>query len=277
MATGDATGPDRQTRGALTVAVLGLGEAGSAIAADLAAAGAVVRGFDPLDPAVPGVVSCRDDANACVGCAVVVSLTCAHEAEGALAAALPAMPRDAIYADLNTASPGQKAALAALAETAGLGFADVALMAPVPGNGLRTPMLAAGPAAARFAALFTPLGASVDVLPGPPGTAAGRKLVRSVFYKGMAAAVTEALRAAEAAGCADWLRENIRHELASSSAATLDRLERGSVQHAVRRTDEMAAAAEMLAELGVPARIATASEHWLRQLATEQASSDRRG
>jgi 3-hydroxyisobutyrate dehydrogenase-like beta-hydroxyacid dehydrogenase len=259
------------------VAVLGLGEAGSAIAADLVAAGVVVRGFDPLDLAVPGVVSCRDDADACTGCAVVVSLTCAHEAAGALAAALPAMPRDAIYADLNTASPGHKAALAALAETAGLGFADVALMAPVPGNGLRTPMLAAGPAAAPFAALFAPLGASVEVLAGPPGTAAGRKLVRSVFYKGMAAAVTEALRAAEAVGCADWLRENITHELASSSAGTLDRLERGSVQHAVRRTDEMAAAAEMLAELGVPARIASASEQWLRQLAAEQAALDQRG
>ena len=44
------------------------------------------------------------------------------------------------------------------------------------------------------------------------------------------------------------------------------------MQHAVRRTDEMAAAAQMLADLGVPARIATASEQWLRQLAAEQAA-----
>jgi 3-hydroxyisobutyrate dehydrogenase-like beta-hydroxyacid dehydrogenase len=277
VATADARADGRPAPGGPVVAVLGLGEAGSAIAGDLAAAGAVVRGFDPLDLAVPGVLRCRDDADACAGCAVVVSLTCAHEAEGALAAALPAMPRDAIYADLNTASPGQKAALAALAATAGRGFADVALMAPVPGNGLRTPMLASGPAAGQFAALFTGLGARVDVLPGPPGTAAARKLVRSVFYKGMAAAVTEALRAAAAAGCEDWLRDNIRHELTSSSAATLDRLERGSVQHAVRRTEEMAAAAQMLTELGVPARIASASEQWLRQLAAEQAARDQPG
>lgn len=275
--TRDSGGPGRRADSGLPVAVLGLGEAGSAIAADLSAAGAVVRGFDPLVPDVPGVTGCRDDAEACLGCRVVVSLTCAHEAEGALAAALPAMPRDAIYADFNTASPGQKARLAALAETAGLGFADVALMSPVPGQGLRTPMLASGPAAAKFAALFSGLGANVEVLPGPPGTAAARKLVRSVFYKGMAAAVTEALRAAEAAGCEDWLRENIRQELASSSAATLDRMERGSTQHAVRRTDEMAAAAEMLRQLGVPDRIATASAEWLRQLAAEQAAGDRPG
>jgi 3-hydroxyisobutyrate dehydrogenase-like beta-hydroxyacid dehydrogenase len=259
----------------VVVAVLGLGEAGSAIAADLAAAGAVVRGFDPrvAAAAVPGVTECAGDADAARGSAVVISLTCAHEAEGALSAALPGLPPGAIYADLNTASSGLKVALAGRAAAAGIAFADVALMSPVPGNGLRTPMLVSGPAAERFARVIGGLGASVGVLAGPPGAAAARKLVRSVFYKGLAAAVTEALRAAGAAGCEDWLRDNIRQELASASAATLDRLEQGSVQHAVRRTDEMAAAAELLRQLGVPPRVAEASEQWLRQLAAEQGSS----
>jgi 3-hydroxyisobutyrate dehydrogenase-like beta-hydroxyacid dehydrogenase len=257
----------------VVVAVLGLGEAGAAIAADLAAAGAIVRGFDPRVPgaAVPGVTECAGDADAARGSAVVISLTCAHEAEGALSAALPGLPAGAIYADLNTASSGLKLALAERAAAAGIAFADVALMSPVPGNGLRTPMLVSGPAAQDYARIARGLGASVDVLTGPPGTAAARKLVRSVFYKGLAAAVTEALRAAGAAGCEDWLRDNIRQELASASAATLDRLEQGSIRHAVRRTDEMAAAAELLRELGVPPRIAEASEQWLRQLAAEQA------
>jgi 3-hydroxyisobutyrate dehydrogenase-like beta-hydroxyacid dehydrogenase len=254
----------------LVVAVLGLGEAGSAIAADLAAAGAEVRGFDPRVAPGPGVTGCAGDADACRGAAVVVSLTCAHEAEGALKAALPALRPGAIYADLNTASSADKEHLAGLAAGAGVAFADVALMAPVPGNGLRTPMLAAGPAAGPFARLLGALGAAVDVLPGPPGAAAARKLVRSVFYKGLAAAVTEALRAARAAGCEPWLRDNIAAELTGASAATLDRLEQGSVRHAVRRIDEMAAAAEQLRRLGVPPRVAVASEQWLRQLAAEQ-------
>jgi 3-hydroxyisobutyrate dehydrogenase-like beta-hydroxyacid dehydrogenase len=108
------------------------------------------------------------------------------------------------------------------------------------------------------------------VLSGPPGTAAARKLVRSVFYKGLAAAVTESLRAGRAAGCEDWLRDNIRQELVNASASTLDRLEQGSVQHAARRADEMNAAAELLADLGVPPRIAAASAQWLEQLMTER-------
>jgi 3-hydroxyisobutyrate dehydrogenase-like beta-hydroxyacid dehydrogenase len=257
------------------IAVLGLGEAGSAIAADLVAAGALVRGFDPVVPAGPGITQCDGDADACRGAAVVLSLTCAHEAEAALKAALPGVGADALYADLNTASAGFKGHLAELAAGAGITFADVAMLSPVPGLGLRTPMLACGPAAPRFADILTALGARVDVLPGPPGTAAVRKLVRSVFYKGLAAAVTEALRAARSAGCEDWLRSVIAAELSGFSAATVDRLENGSIRHARRRAEEMAAAAELLSELGVPARIAGASEQWLRDLLAESADAVR--
>ena len=131
----------------LVVAVLGLGEAGSEIAADLCAAGAVVRGFDPLVPAGPGVVGCADDADACRGADVILSLTTAHEAIGALRASLPGIAPTAIYADLNTGSAALKVALADLAGPDR--FADVALMSPVPGQGLRTPMLVSGLAGLR--------------------------------------------------------------------------------------------------------------------------------
>jgi 3-hydroxyisobutyrate dehydrogenase-like beta-hydroxyacid dehydrogenase len=259
------------TPAAPVVAVLGLGEAGSLIAADLCAAGVVVRGFDPRVPASSTVVPCADDADACRGAGVVLSLTTAHEAIGALTASLPGLAPHAIYADLNTSSSRLKRELAALASAAGVGrFADVALMSPVPGKGLRTPMLASGPAAEDYAELLRGLGASVEVLVAPPGAAADRKLVRSVFFKGLAAAVTESLRAARAAGCEGWIRDSITAELTAASAGTVDRLERGSVQHAARRAEEMAASAELLRELGVPPRIATASEQWLRQLMSER-------
>ena len=264
--TKPAAGPPRAV-----IAVLGLGEAGSHIAADLYAAGAVVRGFDPRVPAGAGVIACADDADACRGADVVLSLTTAHEAVGALKASLPGLAPAAIYADLNTSSSGLKRTLAALARDAGVDrFADVALMSPVPGKGLRTPMLASGPGADDYARLLCGLGASVEVLAAPPGAAADRKLVRSVFFKGLAAAVTESLRAARAAGCEDWIRDSIAAELSAASADTVDRLERGSIQHAARRAEEMAASAALLQELGVPPRIATASQQWLRQLLSER-------
>jgi 3-hydroxyisobutyrate dehydrogenase-like beta-hydroxyacid dehydrogenase len=254
-------------RPVVTVAVLGLGEAGGRIAADLAAVGARVRGFDPAVPAPPGAESAADDADACRGAALVLSLTTAGESEQALCQALPGVALGAAYADANTASPGHKQRLARIAEQAGVAFADIAIMAPVLPRGLRTPMLASGPAAERVAGLLNGLGAAADVLPGPAGAAAIRKLLRSVFYKGMAAAMVEALRAAQAAGCEDWLREHIAADLAAADETTAARLEQGTYQHAQRRVHEMAAASDMLGELGVPPRVARASQRWLEELA----------
>jgi 3-hydroxyisobutyrate dehydrogenase-like beta-hydroxyacid dehydrogenase len=257
---------------ALTVAVLGLGEAGGTIARDLVAAGARVRGYDPVAPAPPGVTAARSDADACQGADLVLSLTTAGEAENALDQALDSLGDAAgrtVYADANTASAGLKQRLAAVAEQTGVPFADIAIMAPVPGRGLGVPMTVSGPAAETVARLLGGCGAAVSVLPGPAGAAATRKLLRSVFYKGMAAAAIEALRAARAAGCEDWLREHIAAELAAADAGTLARLERGSYQHARRREHEMAAASELLDELSVPPRVARASQRWLNELATE--------
>ena len=250
------------------VAVLGLGEAGGIIGRDLVAAGITVRGYDPAVAAPDGIVAAGGDAEACAGADLVLSLTTAHEAEGALRASLTGLAPPVLFADLNTSSADLKHRLADLAGEHGIAFADVAMMAPVPGRGIRTPMLVSGPAAAEVAAALTGLGGNAEAIEGPAGTAASRKLCRSVFYKGMAAAITESLRAGRAAGCEDWLRDNIAEDI---GVDMIDRMEKGSVTHAVRRADEMAAATDMLAELGIPARIAAASRDWLEQLAKEAA------
>ncbi len=250
-----------------TVAVLGLGEAGGEIARGLAAAGVRVRGFDPARPAPQGVEVTAGDADACRGADLVLSLTTAAEAEEALRQALPGVSATALYADANTSAAGLKQRLARLAGEAGLAFADVAIMAPVPGRGLRVPMLASGPGARAVSRVLGACGGRVDVVDGPAGTAATRKLLRSVFYKGMAAAAIEALAAARAAGCEDWLRDHIAVELSAADHSTLARIEEGSHRHALRRSHEMAAASDLLGELAVPSRVARASQLWLEDLA----------
>jgi len=248
------------------IAVLGLGEAGSEIARDLVAAGADVRGYDPKAIAVDGVTVRGSEAEAVADAELVLSVNSSHDAMTALEHALPALSPGTLWADLNTASPGLKKALAERAAERDVPVVDVALMSPVPGKGLRTPMLVSGEAADRYVELLAALGADVAVQPGPVGTAISRKLLRSVFYKGLAAAVVEALRGAEAAGCADWLRGNIAAELAGFDERALDRLVDGTHAHARRRADEMAAATEQLEELGVPARIAAAARDLLVEL-----------
>jgi 3-hydroxyisobutyrate dehydrogenase-like beta-hydroxyacid dehydrogenase len=285
----------------ISVAVLGLGEAGGAIARDLVAAGAVVRAYDPAVPASGGMVPATSEADAATGADLVLSVNSAKASPDALRAGIPGLVAGGraaaatpeagaagagaagagaagagaagagaagVWADLNTASPGTKRRLAEIAEESGIAFADVSIMAPVPGRGLRTPMLISGPAAAQVARILTPLGASVQVLDGPPGLAAERKLLRSVFFKGLAAAVVEALAAARAVDCEDWLRENIAEELSRANAATVDRLVSGTHRHAVRRADEMSAATDMLAELGVEPTMSAATRDFLTRLAT---------
>jgi 3-hydroxyisobutyrate dehydrogenase-like beta-hydroxyacid dehydrogenase len=258
-----------------TIAVLGLGEAGGDIARGLAGAGARMQAYDPAVPAPPGVAPADSDADACRGADLVLSLTTAAEADEALAASLAGVAGPTVYADANTAAAGQKQRLSEIAADAGVPFADIAIMAPVPGRGYRVPMLISGPGAERAAAILADCGANTEVLPGPAGAAATRKLLRSVFYKGTAAAVVEALLAARAAGCEDWMRELIAAELIAANADTAIRMEDGSYQHALRRSHEMAAAAELLGELGVPARVTTASQRWLEELAATRRSAPR--
>ena len=243
----------------MEVAVLGLGEAGGRIAGDLVAAGCVVRGWDPV--ARPsGVTVAADGRSAVRGAEVVLSVNAAAVALGVAEGVAGALDEDALYADLNTSSPGLKQALA---ERVPVAFADVALVGAVPSLGLATPALASGAGAERFAELFRPLGMPIDVVGAKPGDAAGLKLLRSVFMKGLAAAAIESLEAARAAGAEDRLRADIA---AVIGEPLLERLVAGSRTHAARRVDEMSAAAGYLEELGVHPRVARAAEEWLEQL-----------
>jgi 3-hydroxyisobutyrate dehydrogenase-like beta-hydroxyacid dehydrogenase len=256
-----------QDRPTLVIAVLGLGEAGAAIARDLTRAGGQVRGYDPAVTAAGGITDTGSEAEAARGADLVLSVNSAKAAVDALLAGLPGLRPDAVWADLNTASPGTKRQLEAIAGAAGALFTDVAMMAPVSGLGLRVPMLASGGAAVRYAAVLSPLGADIKVLDGPAGLAASKKLLRSVFYKGMAAAVVEALDAARAAGDEPWLREHIAAELAAADAGTMERIIDGTSRHAIRRGAEMEAAADMLTDLGVPPLMADASRALHERLA----------
>jgi 3-hydroxyisobutyrate dehydrogenase-like beta-hydroxyacid dehydrogenase len=252
----------------MDVRMLGLGEAGGRIAADLVAAGVEVRGFDPAVASVPaGVVRTDDPASAVAGGSVVLAATTAATARAAAESVLTALGPDAVYADMNTASPALKRELAAVVEESGARFADIGLLGPV--RGIGTPALASGTGAKAFAELIGPLGMPVEVVSERAGDAAEMKLLRSVFMKGMAASVMESLEAARAAGHVEWLEREIAEIIGEPF---LRRLLEGSERHAVRRVDEMEAACELLVDLGVEPRIARASASLLAGLAERSAA-----
>lgn len=235
----------------MRIAVLGLGEAGSIYAAGFAATGAAVTGYDPVAAPLPeGVTRAASAAEAVRGADLVLSLVTAAHAVEVAAEAAPHLAETAVFADLNAASPERKAEVAAALGDARHRCADVAVIGSVPRFGPRTALLASGPAAGDVAELFGTLGAEVDAIGGAPGDASRRKILRTVFMKGLGAVITEAMDAGAAAGETSWVRAQIAGELVGGEAA-LDRLDRGTRKHALRRAHESEAAADLLRSLGV--------------------------
>lgn len=236
----------------MKIAVFGLGEAGSLISADLVAAGVRVSAYDPAEVATTeGVRRSAQAAEAVLDADAVIALTQGSESITALEQALQHIPQQAFYADFSSSSPGNKQRLAEIAAKRGLDFADIALLGTVPGKGIKTPALASGTGAERFVQAFSALAMPVSKVSDCAGDAAMRKLLRSVMMKGLAGCVIEAMRAAEKAGCAEWLWGNLADEITRADEKLLSRLVRGSGPHAVRRLHEMEASMAMLEELGV--------------------------
>lgn len=254
------------------VAVVGLGEAGASYARGLRDAGFDVAGYDPfVQLGEPGINQSPRLAEALAGADAVITVVGAEAAKTVTAELLEHLAPGALLADFNTASPDLKRTLGAEAAARGVRFVDVAVLAPVPRAGVRTPLMASGPDADAFAEIFTRAGAPVESIGGQPGDAAARKLIRSVFMKGLAAVVLESVGAAESLGCSQWLRDQIAAEFSGDPYALIDRLIEGSRAHAARRVHEVSDARDFLESIDRPAWTMQAAHSWLTSL--ERASA----
>lgn len=251
----------------MKVAVLGLGEAGSIIAGDLARGGDEVHGYDPAPvPVIDGVHRHEGPQAAVAGCSLVLAVTHASHARTLLDEIVKSLTDGVVYADLSTGSPGMKETLDGIVAKQGGLFVDVALMSPVPGRGLAAPALASGRGAVQFADLINARGGKVEVIGERSGEAAARKLLRSVVMKGLAALLMESTEAATRYGLAEWFWNHLIEQLGSIDRALMDRLLQATQTHAGRRRQEMEAARDLLVELGVPAIMTSATIEHLRRL-----------
>lgn len=255
----------------MSVALLGLGEAGTLYARGFVGAGEVVTGFDPADiPSPDGVDRRASVAEAVRDADLVLGLTGSRHARSVLEQALPHLRPGAVFVEMNSAAPQLKRDLADLvAQREAVLFADVAVVGSVPEGGARTALVVAGTGASAVAERFGALGAPVEVVDGPAGAAAQRKLLRSVFMKGLGAIIVEALAAGEAAGDGDWVRQQVASQL-SGGAAWMDRLASGTVKHGMRRSHECDDAAAMLRDLGLTPTMTAASADLHRGAARDE-------
>jgi 3-hydroxyisobutyrate dehydrogenase-like beta-hydroxyacid dehydrogenase len=146
---------------------------------------------------------------------------------------------------MNTSAPQIKIDVAAaLAKTDAL-IADVAIMAPVPMKGIRSPFLVSGPGALKFSQMLNEHQLDITVLNDVVGDAATHKLLRSIVYKGFAAIIGEAVTASQALGLEKYMREQIGG-LIGGKDELIDRFIEGSKLHALRRSHELEAVVAML-------------------------------
>lgn len=260
-----------QAGNATPLTVVGLGEAGRLYAQGAVAAGYAVTGYDPFAPETPeGVTRAATLAEAVASAEIVLTLTTASLSEQIAAEAAPHLRADATYVDCTTASPEALLRVAEVVEGSGVAFADVAILGPVPIRGAATDAIVSGSGRAVAIETLRSFGASVEDGGEIAGDASARKLLRSILMKGLGAIITEALAAGRAAGSEQWIRDQIARQLAGDGHAVVERLERGTRTHAVRRAHEMAAVADYLESLGVAHDMATATQRTHERVAAEQ-------
>jgi 3-hydroxyisobutyrate dehydrogenase-like beta-hydroxyacid dehydrogenase len=246
------------------IALIGYGEVGQILAADLQAAG--ISDLCAWDRQFPSAASspsraaaasghvrvAANMADALVGHSLVISAVTAGNCEPAAREAARSLLPHAIYFDLNSVAPATKSAAASAIEATGGRFVEAAVMSPISLRRIATSMLIGGPHAAAFEPLARTLGFSgVQFFDPVVGRASATKMCRSVIIKGLESLLTEALLAArhyrvETTVLAS-LRDLFPHEDWERIAAYM--ITR-SLQHGRRRAEEMREAARTVAEAG---------------------------
>ena len=233
----------------LHIAVLGLGEAGSIFANELAAMGITVSAWDPspIRKLHENIRFAKSNRDAAKEADIILSVNLSAVSEVVAKEVLPVLTDKKIYADMNTSSPQQKIAIEHLLQSSGVQFVDMAIMAPVPPKGIKTSFLISGNGAALLKEQLDKYDLNIELLSNKTGDASTRKLLRSIVYKGIAAVICEAIEAGKAFELEQYIREQISSVIGGNNAL-IDRFIEGSKTHAERRIHEMEAVVQMLEE-----------------------------
>jgi len=247
------------------IGLIGFGEAGGIFAQDIAAQGVAVQVYDRLldDPRTRhdllakaerlGVRLCMSATEAIQDVPLVISAVTAGNALQVTETIATVLQPGQVFMDINSAAPTTKQAAAAAVEARGGSYIDAAVMAPVPPQRLKTPMLLGGAAAADLCAALNTLGFSSRVVSRQVGVASAIKMCRSVMIKGLEALTTESLRTARHYGAETEVLASLHKSFPSMGwDGTLPHyLVSRVAEHGRRRAEEMEEVAETVRAAGL--------------------------
>jgi 3-hydroxyisobutyrate dehydrogenase-like beta-hydroxyacid dehydrogenase len=259
------------------VTLIGFGEVGQTLGADLLAAGADVTAYDVLfaDPeSVPSralakiPVRAAQNAVDAVGRAelVIAAVTAASDLDAARSCAA-GIQRGAFYMDVNSVSPGMKQACAAIIEKAGGRYVEAAVMTPIAPKRVASSMLLGGPHANDFVERAPPLGfTGAKPFSAVIGQASATKMCRSVMIKGVEALLCESMLAARYYGVDKTVLESLSDLLPVGDWEKVARyFVSRTLEHGTRRAEEMRESAKTVADAGITPLMALATadrEDW---------------
>jgi 3-hydroxyisobutyrate dehydrogenase-like beta-hydroxyacid dehydrogenase len=272
------------------IALLGFGEAGSAIARGLAAENGWRGPSKPGDNAPRRVIAIdtaldKDARGTALGkearrLEIAISdgytealgeadlVICAVQGEHALDAATSAaafLKKGAHFLDLCTVTGKMADEDREAIEKVGGRYVDVAVMGGFFKYGIKAPMLVAGEEAQAAVNWMNANGFDAKCLGPKPGSASSVKMVRSVLMKGLEALGVEALVTAERQGIREEVLECLADVDLVSFREHLSSLVQTHIVHARRRWEEMGLVAQTLRETGVEPKMTVTTEQTLRR------------
>ena len=264
-----------------SVAFIGFGEAGLAIAETLAASGRAdgMRAYDiKLDDRDggaamrariedAGLTASATAKEAVEGAEIVICVVTADQAAKAAGTTARHLAAGALWLDMNSCAPGTKQIAAGPVNAAGGTYVDVAVMAPITPRGHETPMLAASAEPNSVAARLAEAGLAPRFVGSDIGRASTIKMLRSVMVKGMEALTVECFRAAVRAGVADEVANSLDASesglgWAAQTAYNMERM----TAHGIRRAAEMREVAKTLRDFNVAPAMTTGTIAWEEEM-----------
>jgi 3-hydroxyisobutyrate dehydrogenase-like beta-hydroxyacid dehydrogenase len=270
------------------ISVIGFGEAGGILGADLAALqGPALATYDILfaNPAQrsamlakaarAGVSAASSLAEAIDKADLIISAVTAGAArEVANSTALLIKPGQ-IFFEINSVSPQTRRDNCRAIERAGGDYVEAAVMAPVPPQRLKVPMLLGGKRAAEVAQALGALGFNATAVATEVGVAAAIKMCRSIMVKGLEALTLECMLVARRYGAEEAVLKSLHATYPSMGWTTHlpDYLISRVAEHGRRRSEEMMEVVQTLLDANLEptmARATASAQAWLPK-AMEQA------
>ena len=205
---------------------------------------------------------------AVAGAQVVISAVTASSSADVAAKAAGLLRPGQVLLDINSVSPAKKVSNAAIVEAAGADYVEAAVMAPVPPQRLRVPMLLGGKKAVALAEELRAVGMNTTALSDQIGVASAVKMCRSIVIKGLEALALESMLAARRFGAEREVLESLQGTFPSMGWTDKlpDYLVSRVAEHGRRRAAEMREVARTLEDVNVQPTMALATaerQDWL--------------